>query len=704
MKTASRTVAARAPGENTRNGSDSTTQAPDAAVELGQRVEKRTPALRPEHQGLLVQVVEPARRQKMLIVDDIEANLVAMERTLAPLGAELVCVTSGEQALRATLSDDFAAAIIDVQMPGMDGYELAEHLRSDSHTADMPILFVSANYTEEHHIFRGYSAGAVDFMTKPLKPEVLLGKLRFFLKANQLQEELKAQVRVKESENFLQSILLSFGDAVLVTDASAQVVLANGAAAELLELAIDDIKGRTVRSVLNLPGVGGLKEQRDHEMRLCIAPDHERPVRITVTPLQDHRGQVVVLFDLSAVNAARENEQALKDQLQHARHFESLGRLAGGVAHDLNNLLTIIQLCGNFITEDADDPVLVREEIEKCLDASRRGEALVRDLLAVARKQILKPRSVSVTDALRQSIGLLTRLLGTDIEIEADLPEEPLTVEIDPDKLSQIVMNLSVNARDAMPQGGTLTVAAWREAGPGHGDSDQVVVEIRDTGVGMPTSILDRAFEPFYTTKGSNKGTGLGLAMVHGIVTQSGGAILVASEEGVGTTFTMRFPCSRTRTQAAVAEPPPEHLQHSAHQALSAKQRHEARVLLVEDDANVRRGLERILRSGGYAIESAWDLSSALELLESSNAFDLLVSDVSLPGPSGVVVAERVRGRIEGLPVIFLSGNPGDLLESWDCEAVGTSFIQKPFLPKTLLSEVAKLLRENERAPSVGRA
>ena len=223
-------------------------------MELGQRVEKRTPALRPEHQGLLVQVVEPARRQKMLIVDDIEANLVAMERTLAPLGAELVCVTSGEQALRATLSDDFAAAIIDVQMPGMDGYELAEHLRSDSHTADMPILFVSANYTEEHHIFRGYSAGAVDFMTKPLKPEVLLGKLRFFLKANQLQEELKAQVRVKESENFLQDIY-AFGDAVLVTDASAQVVLANGAAAELLELAIDDIKGRTVRSVLNLPGV-----------------------------------------------------------------------------------------------------------------------------------------------------------------------------------------------------------------------------------------------------------------------------------------------------------------------------------------------------------------------------------------------------------------------------------------------------------------
>ena len=222
----------------------------------------------------------------MLIVDDIEANLVAMERTLAPLGAELVCVTSGEQALRATLSDDFAAAIIDVQMPGMDGYELAEHLRSDSHTADMPILFVSANYTEEHHIFRGYSAGAVDFMTKPLKPEVLLGKLRFFLKANQLQEELKAQVRVKESENFLQSILLSFGDAVLVTDASAQVVLANAAAAELLELAIDDITGRTVRSVLNLTGVGGLEEQRDHEMQLRIAPDHGRPVRITVTPLR----------------------------------------------------------------------------------------------------------------------------------------------------------------------------------------------------------------------------------------------------------------------------------------------------------------------------------------------------------------------------------------------------------------------------------
>ena len=677
MESASRAAATRPAGTDRPGGVRGAQTASPAPKDASDPDTARAPALPPALQHPPVQVAEPARQQKVLIVDDIEANLVAMERTLTTLGAELVCVTSGEQALRATLSNDFAAAIIDVQMPEMDGYELAEHLRSDARTADMPILFVSANYTEEHHIFRGYSAGAVDFMTKPLKPEVLLGKLRFFLKADQLQEALKTQVRVKESENFLQSILLSFGDAVLVTDASALVVLANGAAAELLGREIDNIKGREIRSVLNLPGTGRLEEQRDHEMQLSIAPDHARPVRMTVTPLQDHRGQVVVLFDLSALNEARKNEQALRDQLQHARHFESLGRLAGGVAHDLNNLLTIIQLCGNFILEDADDPALVREEIEKCLDASLRGEALVRDLLAVARKQILKPRSVSVTEALVKSTSLLSRLLGSDVEIEADLPDDALMVEIDPDKFSQIVMNLAVNARDAMPQGGTLTISAWRELAPAPANSDQVVVEIKDTGVGMSPSILDRAFEPFYTTKGSHSGTGLGLAMVHGIVTQSGGVITVASVEGLGTTFTMRFACSQTRTQPAAAELPLEHLKHSASQAPSSTPDHEARVLLVEDDANVRRGLERILRSGGYAIESAWDLSSALEVLERSKTFDLLVSDVSLSGPSGVVVAERVRSELEGLPVIFLSGNPGDLLDSWDCEAVGTSFLQK---------------------------
>ena len=179
MESASRAAATRPAGTDRPGGVGGAQTASPAPKDASDPDTARAPALPPALQHPPVQVAEPTRQQKVLIVDDIEANLVAMERTLTALGAELVCVTSGEQALRATLSNDFAAAIIDVQMPGMDGYELAEHLRSDARTADMPILFVSANYAQEHHIFRGYSAGAVDFMTKPLKPEVLLGKLRF---------------------------------------------------------------------------------------------------------------------------------------------------------------------------------------------------------------------------------------------------------------------------------------------------------------------------------------------------------------------------------------------------------------------------------------------------------------------------------------------------------------------------------------------
>ncbi|MGE0404202.1 MAG: ATP-binding protein, partial [Kofleriaceae bacterium] len=363
-------------------------------------------------------------------------------------------------------------------------------------------------------------------------------------------------------------------------------------------------------------------------------------------------------------------KQDLEEQVRQAQKLESLGLLAGGVAHDFNNILAVIGSSIGMLADvvPASDADLVAE-IER---AVRRGASLTRQLLAFSRKQVIAPVVLDVNQVVEETRKMLRRMVGEDVKLSCSLDPELHHVLMDSGALVQVMMNLAVNARDAMPLGGSLTMTT-------RNDGDEVLLEVTDTGCGMPPSVVDRIFEPFFTTKGLGKGTGLGLSVVHGIVEQAGGRIAVRSEVGAGTTFSIHFPATRATATADACD--------------ASDYRGDELVLLVDDDIFVRRSAARALRTNGYTVLEATDGERALELIEEHGpAIGLLVTDVVMPGMDGRQLVEAARARRPTLKVLYTSGYTDDavLLHGIQHEAV--AFLEKPFHAHQLAGSVRRAL------------
>ena len=385
-------------------------------------------------------------------------------------------------------------------------------------------------------------------------------------------------------------------------------------------------------------------------------------------------------------------------QLAESGRLETVGRLAGGIAHDFNNLLTAI-LGGAEAARAAGLPAGAEADLAQMEDAARRGAALVRQLLAFARQQRLQPRVVELNEAVEAIAPLLRRLLGQAVRLDLALERPGRRVRVDPTQLDQVILNLAVNARDAMPRGGTLRIATGhrvvlRPDGEGALPPGRwVVLEVGDTGNGIPPEALPRLFEPFFTTRLEKGGTGLGLATVQGIVAQSGGHIAVESRLGEGTTFRIHLPRQAAAAAPALlpivapiilpdTRPPPA-----------------GPVLLVEDEAPLRRLGTRLLERSGHTVLAADCAEAALALVEAGAVPSLLVSDVAMPGADGVELARRLRQRWPALPVLLLSGYAETMLDR-DLTAEGFRYLGKPFGPAELPAEVAATLGA---APAVDR-
>lgn len=378
---------------------------------------------------------------------------------------------------------------------------------------------------------------------------------------------------------------------------------------------------------------------------------------------------------------------APSQQREEADRLQTLGALAGGIAHDFNNLLTVVLGAGEDalrLAGPAPDPALVAE-LAQVRQAAERGAGLVRQLLAYARQQVLAPRLVPLNEAVRGIAGLLQgggQRQGVVLEVVLDEPGR--LVKIDPSQLDRVVMNLAMNARQAMPQGGRLRLATGREVlfAPLAGTPDTVpagrwtVLEVADTGQGIAPELLPRIFEPFFTTRIDRGGTGLGLATVHGIVRQSGGFMVVDSTPGQGTRFRILLPRveGEAEAPAAPAAAPP---------AAAGP------VLLVEDEAPLRRLAERALRRAGHDVAVAEDAETALELVEDGLVPGQLVSDVAMPGMDGVALARALRARFPGLPVLLVSGYAQSAVEAAP-EAADIRFLAKPYSPADLVEAVGK--------------
>lgn len=378
----------------------------------------------------------------------------------------------------------------------------------------------------------------------------------------------------------------------------------------------------------------------------------------------------------------------LRAQLEHSQRLDALGKLAGSVAHDFNNLLTVIGGGAQLAQTSLPPGHRARDELALVLDAAQRAVGVTHQLLAFSRRQVMRPEPIDLNATVQGSLGLLQRLLGSNVAIRTELDPAAQLVRVDAVQCQQMLLNLAINAGDAMPQGGTLTLATRSVTGESaHADppiasGDYTLLRVSDTGIGMDAQTLARAFEPFFTTKDQGRGTGLGLATVYGIVEQSQGAIRVRSTPGAGTTFDVFLPVTHAAQPAAApAQPKPPRTGAPV------------RVLVVDDDEMVRNVAARLLTQGGYEILQASSGYQALALTDrDSPAIDLLLTDVLMPGMSGVELAQKLRERLPGLPVVFMTGYATEMLAKQGLHPDAGSFIAKPFGTEALRKAIREAL------------
>jgi signal transduction histidine kinase/CheY-like chemotaxis protein len=386
--------------------------------------------------------------------------------------------------------------------------------------------------------------------------------------------------------------------------------------------------------------------------------------------------------------------QKSEDQLRQAQKMEAIGRLAGGVAHDFNNLLTAVIGYGQLLLADMPDDDPHKADVREMVKAGSNGAALTRQLLAFSRKQILQPQILCLNDIVADGNKILKRLIGEDVTVIARTDPALGFAEADPGQVNQVIMNLAVNARDAMPQGGTLTIEtgnvvlddAFARTHPGAQSGSFVRLTVKDTGCGMTPEVQAQLFEPFFTTKERGKGTGLGLATVYGIVRQSAGYISVESEVGRGSSFHVFLP--------RVADGRRPGAEEVVTTGLPGDTMQQHTVLLVEDEPAVRALAGRVLSNAGFTVLEAWNASEALRVAaEHRGRIDLLLTDVILPGKSGNELATSLADLRPAMKVLYMSGYTDDAIVRHNVSA-GMPLLNKPFKPDDMLDAVRRLIRE----------
>jgi PAS domain S-box-containing protein len=421
----------------------------------------------------------------------------------------------------------------------------------------------------------------------------------------------------------------------------------------------------------------------------------EFPAEISLSSIETEEGTLATaaVRDISD-RAESERERALQEQLDQARRLESVGQLAGGIAHDFNNILGVIMNYAEFVSDELPPGSSANEDVEEIRRAAERAAALTRQLLIFSRREVVQPEQLDLREVVSQLENLLHRALGERVELQTRFGDGLATVEADPGQIEQVLVNLAVNARDAMPDGGHLVIEVDNveldeEYTYMHPDTEAgayVCLKVSDTGVGMEAETIQRAFEPFFTTKAKGEGTGLGLATVYGIVTGAGGRVDIYSEPGMGTTIKVHLPASSAAPSSGEAE------ESRRPQGMGEV------ILVVEDEADVRRMAERILTKGGYSVIGTGGGEEALEVCaRTEQPLHLLLTDVIMPGMLGTELLERVKALRPELGVIFMSGYSHAVLAP---EALadqdGTAFIEKPFNAGQLLRAVRRLLDARE--------
>ncbi len=662
---------------------------------------------------------KPARA-KILIVDDDERNALAVTTVLEELDQELVVARSGEEALRCLLHDDFAVILLDLHMPGMDGYETAELIRARRRTQHIPIVFLTAVFRDESHLIQAYSAGAVDMVFKPVDPFVLRSKVSVFvqlyLKQAEAQREAELRHRLQEENFRVRTEKLLAEQELKRTQARQDAILQSlavcfhSSTAEppfetgFISDTVEKLTGFPAARFMEDPGFGFTRMHPDDADRVVA---ELRAAQETGSYSSEFRwrcadGSYRTFLDQGVTAMGEDGRQELfgtmidvtelrmlQQQLVQAQKMETVGQLTGGIAHDFNNLLTVIMGNLDLVSRKITGDERINRQLGAIRHAAERGQNLTSQLLAFSRRQHLTPEVLDVNLLITRFESLVRHAVGEIVHLETVAASKAVICDVDPAQLETALLNLAVNARDAMPSGGKLVFEVRPLSDgdellsdrPPEANGPWIAISAIDTGVGMPPEVIARAFEPFFTTKGPGKGSGLGLSQVYGFARQSGGFVAVRSEVGQGTRMAICLPLCEKQPERVVSD-------EIGDKPLSGNAE---RILLVEDDAAVLAlGIE-MLMDLGYQVTTASDAASALEIIKRGEPIDLIFSDVVMPGgKSGVDLAREVKELRPGLPVLLTSGYTGEALNVHTRDVETLPLIAKPFRQE----ELAAKLRE----------
>ena len=504
---------------------------------------------------------------------------------------------------------------------------------------------------------------------------------------------------LRQSHRLLQSIMEGVNEIIFVKDLQGRYVMINAPGAQMIGHSVAEVIGKTDFEIVPAETAEAatatdaqvLQTGETHTYEVAVPfPSGVRTFLATKSPQYGPSGEIIGLVGVSLDVTDR---RQLEQQIQQAQRMEAIGTLSGGIAHDFNNILTVIKGYTGLLLEETQDP-RQRALVQHIDQAADRASSLTRQLLAYSRRQVLQPKIINLNSLVTNLDKMLQRLIGEDIQMRTIAASDLGSVKADPGQIEQVIMNLAVNARDAMPKGGNLTLETsnvvlddiYVQKHPGTLSGRYVMLAVSDTGVGMRAETLARIFEPFFTTKGIGVGTGLGLSMVYGIVKQSGGSIEVYSELGQGTTFKIYLP--------RIEEP--AELQ-AAKQSLAYQLRGSETILLVEDDAQVRDLAAAILTSCGYVVLSADSAGAVIAQCEQhSGDIHLLLTDVVMPGGGGREVARHVLARRPFTKVLYMSGYTTNAIIHRGVLDPGTHFLQKPFTPSALSAKVREVLDSSQ--------
>ncbi|SFK88657.1 response regulator [Methylorubrum salsuginis] len=616
-------------------------------------------------------------RGTILAVDDEPDILIALEDLFED---EYRVLTSAkpEEALRLLREEpDIAVVVSDQRMPGMTGDALLAEARR-FHEAQAILL---TGYADISAVIAALNRGGIiGYVAKPWDPTLLRATVRNAYERHRLGRDLATE------RALLRGLLDHAEEAISFKDAGGRFVRLNARKAALMGAEIEASLGRTETAVTD---TSEARETEEADARSVAAGEAgstviargvlgaERWSHVIRVPIRGGSGEVT---HLATIERDVTEQKSLEARLRQSDKMQALGTLAGGIAHDFNNLLTAILGSLELVGPRIADQPRVKRLVDNATGAAQRGSALTKRLLSFSRSNDVKARPVDPNALIEGMSALFGSSLGSLVTVVRDLDPATPRALVDPDQLELAVLNLCINARDAMPDGGRVTIATRRADiadDPDLKSGTYAVVTVADEGTGIPPELLERVCEPFFTTKAVGQGTGLGLAMVFGLAQQAGGRLRIASEVGTGTRIELALPQAEATPEADAAETVPE----------VATAAVPARILVVDDDPEVRHVTASFLNDFGYTETEAKDGHAALAMMEEGGRFDLVVADLAMPGMTGVELAAAIRSRFEGVPVLLLTGHaeavpiPDDL-----------PVMQKPFASAELAARVSQLL------------